>query len=48
VAGPWFAVQRSGEDWQVLDRIWISNEGVNARGTVELKVEFAPVASGGH
>jgi hypothetical protein len=40
VAGPWFTVQRSGEDWQTLDKIWISNRGKNARATVEIKVEF--------
>ena len=42
MAGPWFTVQRSGDDWQVVDNIWISNEGRNARARVEIKVEFAP------
>jgi hypothetical protein len=40
VAGPWFTVQRSGGDWQVLDNIWISNGKHNDRGQVELRVEF--------
>ena len=40
MAGPWFTVQRSGEDWQVLDRIWISNGGETAKARVELRVQL--------
>ena len=43
VAGPWFTVQRSGDDWQVLDRIWISNGSNNSIGRVELRVELEEI-----
>ncbi len=25
MAGPWFTVHRSGDDWQTLEKIWLSN-----------------------
>ncbi|MFQ5733292.1 MAG: hypothetical protein ACE5KM_15225 [Planctomycetaceae bacterium] len=40
MAGPWFTVQKSGSGWQLLDTIWISNRGKNARARVELRVEL--------
>ncbi len=43
MAGPWFTVHRSGDDWQLLDRIWISDGGKNARARVEAKVELEPI-----
>ena len=39
MAGPWFTVQKSSE-WKVIDKIWISNAGKNARARVELRVEL--------
>ena len=40
MAGPWFTVQRTDDDWQVLDRIWISNGGKNSKARVELRIEL--------
>lgn len=40
MAGPWFTVKRSGDDWQLLDKIWISDGKTNDRARVELRVEF--------
>ena len=40
MAGPWFTVKRSDYNWQLLDTIWISNGGENAKARVELRVEF--------
>ena len=43
MAGPWFAVQRSGEDWQRLGQVWISNGRRDAKGQIEIKLELAEV-----
>lgn len=43
MAGPWFTVQRSGDDWQVLDKIWISNGTKNDRARVEQRVELEEI-----
>ena len=50
MAGPWFTVQRSGDGWQTVDRIWISNAGKNAVADVQVRVEFdeAPPAEAEH
>lgn len=40
MAGPWFTVQRTADDWHVLDTIWLSNGKTNDRGRVELRVEL--------
>ena len=40
VAGPWFMVRKSGDDWQTLDTIWISNGEKNDLARVEIRVEF--------
>jgi hypothetical protein len=40
VAGPWFTVQKSGSDWQLMETIWISNAGKTAKARAELRVEL--------
>ncbi len=41
MAGPWFAVQESGGDWQHVDTIRISNGERHERVRVELRVRLA-------
>ncbi|GAB4161914.1 MAG: hypothetical protein Tsb009_39070 [Planctomycetaceae bacterium] len=43
MAGPWFAVQKSNASWKKLDTIWLSNNGKNTIGRVELRVELEGV-----
>ena len=40
MAGPWFTVQKSQDDWQRLEHIWISNGSDDCQGFVEIKVEL--------
>ena len=40
MAGPWFAVEESGEDWNELSHIWISDGQQDWQGKVEIKVEL--------
>jgi len=44
VAGPWFAVLRSGGDWQTLDRITLSNGHRTDRAVVQSRLWFADEA----
>ncbi|MEX2186129.1 MAG: hypothetical protein WD875_05010 [Pirellulales bacterium] len=39
MAGPWFAVQSSGE-WREVDRIWISNGQHSQTARAEIRVEL--------
>ena len=43
MAGPWFTVQSSSDDWQVLDTIWISNGTETTKARVELRVEMEEI-----
>jgi len=40
VAGPWFTVLQSGNDWQQLESIWISNGRDQEKVTVEIRVQL--------
>ena len=40
MAGPWFTVQESGEEWKQVDSIWISNGERHARVRVEMRVQL--------
>ena len=40
MAGPWFTVHKSGDDWQRLDQVWISNGAEDCRGHIEIKIEL--------
>ena len=40
MAGPWFAVQSTHDDWQTMSDIWISNGEEDCQGKVEIKVEL--------
>ena len=41
MAGPWFSVQKSGDDWKLLETIWISDGTKTIRARVEYRVELA-------
>ena len=40
MAGPWFTVQRSGDNWQEMGRLWISNGKEDCEGRFEVRVQF--------
>ena len=46
MAGPWFAVHRSGDDWQELSGIWVSNGREDSKGKIELRVELEQAPHG--
>ena len=37
-------VQESGDEWQTLDNIWISNGDSNSRTRVDIRLEFEEVS----
>ena len=39
-AGPWFTVQKSGQDWQVIDNIFLSDSKTQVPVTVEIKMSL--------
>jgi hypothetical protein len=43
VAGPWFTVHKSGDDWQELGRVWISNGHEDCIGRIEIRVEIEEI-----
>jgi hypothetical protein len=43
VAGPWFTVFKSGDDWQELGRVWISNGQEDCIGRIEIRVELEEI-----
>jgi hypothetical protein len=40
VGGPWFTVQESSSNWQVLDSLWLSNGQVDVKARVEVRVSL--------
>jgi len=40
VAGPWFTVQESGEDWKEISKIWISNGHDDCKGRIEMRIRL--------
>ncbi|MCA9795514.1 MAG: hypothetical protein KC910_27085 [Candidatus Eremiobacteraeota bacterium] len=42
VAGPWFTVLRSGDDWQTLETIWISNGTHTTHARVQSRLVLEP------
>ncbi len=40
MAGPWFTIHKSGDDWQQLGKVWISNGEDDCRGRIEIRVEL--------
>ena len=40
MAGPWFTVHDEAEDWQRLDRIWISDGEHNSVVDIEYRVRL--------
>ena len=43
MAGPWFTVHRSGDDWQEVGWLWISNGTEDCKGRFEVRVQFEEV-----
>ena len=41
MAGPWFTVQKSGDDWQELGPLWLSNGEQDGKGHIEVKLTLA-------
>jgi hypothetical protein len=41
VAGPWFTVMKSGDDWKFLERIWLTDGEQSRHANVEYRVELA-------
>jgi hypothetical protein len=41
VAGPWFTVQKSGDEWQEMGQVWISNGSADCKGRIEIKILMA-------
>jgi hypothetical protein len=39
-AGPWFTVQESGADWEVIDHITLSDAETQIPVTVEIKMSL--------
>ena len=39
-AGPWFTVQRSGQDWEVLDHIFYSDGETQVPVTVQIQMRL--------
>ena len=46
MAGPWFTVQRSGDDWAEMGRLWISNGKADCKGRFEVRLELEEVNDG--
>jgi hypothetical protein len=38
VAGPWFTVETSDDDWKTLSDIWISDGNVDCHGKIEIRL----------
>ncbi len=43
MAGPWFTVRQSADDWHTLDTIWISNGKRNHHAKVQIRLELEEV-----
>lgn len=39
-AGPWFTVEKSGNDWKRLDTVWLSDGKTQRRVHVEIKLKL--------
>ena len=40
MAGPWFTVQESSEDWKEISKIWISNGETDCKGKIDVRVRL--------
>lgn len=38
MAGPWFTVHKTGDDWKVLDKLWISDGNTDGMGRIEARL----------
>jgi translation elongation factor P/translation initiation factor 5A len=44
VAGPWFTVLRNGDDWKLVETIWVSDGRQAMKARVEMKAVLLPPA----
>lgn len=40
MAGPWFTVERSGDEWRELGQVWVSNGADDCQGRIEIRLEL--------
>jgi len=40
VAGPWFTVQESSDEWKEISQIWISNGKDDCKGRIEVRIRL--------
>ena len=40
MAGPWFTILESGEDWKEISKIWISNGQDDCKGRIEARIRL--------
>ena len=40
MAGPWFTVHRSGDDWKTVSKLWISNGEEDGPGQIQVRIEL--------
>ena len=43
MGGPWFTVAESGEQWNVIDNLWISNGDEHERARLMIRVQLDEV-----
>ena len=44
MAGPWFTVQKDGDNWERLDTVWLSNGERDDQARVEIRLRLAPLS----
>ena len=40
MAGPWFTVRHTDDDWTTLDSLWLSNGRVDDKARVDVRVRL--------
>ncbi len=43
MGGPWFTVAESGEQWSVIDDLWISSSDEHVRARLAIRVQLEEV-----
>ena len=44
MAGPWFTILESGDEWKEISQIWISNGHDDCKGRIEVRIRLTAVA----
>lgn len=47
MAGPWFTVHRSGDDFKQVSRLWFSDGRQDCPGRIEVRIELEEVDHAG-